>query len=650
MLCSAIVARQRSTHMSHRSLHDCVRDLEKHKMLARITDLEIDPFLDLAAVQRRAYRKGGPALLFSRVKGCAFPMLANLFGSMERIRHIFRHSLRRVEALLEIKADPTKLLRRPWRYAALPRALLHMLPQKVTRGPLLEERCRLSQLPRLVSWPKDGGPYITLPQVYTEHPHAPGFFSSNLGMYRVQLGGNDYIPDQEAGLHYQIHRGIGPHHAAALARGEDLPVNIFVGGPPALTLAAIMPLPEGVPEISFAGALAGRRIAMIMPGKGNALRLPAPAEADFCIYGRLTGKEGFTHIKKEGPFGDHLGYYSLAHDFPALTVDGVYHRKNAIWPFTSVGRPPQEDTVFGAFIHELTADLVPKVFTGVHEVHAVDAAGVHPLLLAVGSERYVPFAPERTPQELITCGLSLLGSTQTSLSKYLLIAAREDNGALSAHHVPDFFAHMLYRTNFARDLHFITRTTMDTLDYSGISLNQGSKLLWAAAGEPVRRLAIETPSSCTLPEGFSHAHIFAPGILLCQGPRHQAPQDTQDPAMQRLAAHLSHCLPVRPKPQTVLARDFPLPEIPLFVVVDDVDFVRASWDNFLWAAFTRSDPATDLYGAHESIRCKHWSCAAPLIMDARKKSFHAPPLEEDPDVERRVDAWGAKGGPLHGFV
>jgi 4-hydroxy-3-polyprenylbenzoate decarboxylase len=410
-----------------------------------------------------------------------------------------------------------------------------------------------------------------------------------------------------------------------------------------------MPLPEGVPELCFAGALAGRRIAMIAPPRG----LPILAEADFCISGYLSGKGGATPLKPEGPFGDHLGYYSLTHDFPVMRVTAVHHRKDAVWPFTSVGRPPQEDTVFGDFIHDLTADLVPTVFSGVHEVHAVDAAGVHPLLLAVGSERYVPFAEGRLPQELLTCGLNLLGTTQTSLSKYVLIGAREDSPGLSTRDVPAFIAHILCRTDFARGLHFITRTTMDTLDYSGISLNQGSKLLWAAAGQPVRGLLADMPADFTLPEGFGNARIFAPGILVCEGPKHRGERDTQDEDMQKLAAHMTALkAPLKmgkSAHQVGSSSGFPQ-EIALLVVVDDAGFTCGSWENFLWVAFTRSDPATDIYGAREFTHCKHWGCAAPLIMDARVKSFHAPPLEDDPEISRRIDAWGAPGGPLHGLV
>ena len=611
--------------MAHRNLHECLADLERVGQLRRI-DAEVDAELLAGAIQRRVFQARGPALLFTRVKDCAFPMAANLFGTLERVHFLFRDTLRSVERLFQLKADPMEGLKHPLRSASLLPALLHTWPKRVRSGPVLECETSISKLPRLKSWPRDGGAYVTLPQVYTEDPARPGFRDSNLGMYRVQLDGNRYRPDEEVGLHYQIHRGIGPHHAEAIRRGEPLRVNIFVGGPPALTLAAIMPLPEGVAELFFAGVLAGHRIEMVERGG-----LPMPAEADFCITGSVDPQ----WLLPEGPFGDHLGYYSLAHDFPVLRVDKVFHRKNAVWPFTTVGRPPQEDTVFGTFIHELTAGLVPTVFAGVREVHAVDAAGVHPLLLAVGSERYVPYAADRQPQELLTCAMNLLGSTQTALSKYVLIAAREDDQNLTAKDIPAFFRHVLERVDLSRDLHFITRTTMDTLDYSGISLNQGSKLVLAAAGRPRRKLAAALPANLPLPPGFGGPKVQSPGVLVIQGPPHDRERDSQDPRMEELCKALENA---------------PLDGFPLVVVADDAAFTAAGWDNFLWVAFTRSDPATDLYGVRAFTHCKHWGCPGPLVMDARLKTYHAPPLESDPEVERRVDALGAPNGPLHGII
>ncbi|GHV53293.1 3-octaprenyl-4-hydroxybenzoate carboxy-lyase [Deltaproteobacteria bacterium] len=614
--------------MIYRNLASVVLDLETTGQLVRI-NAPVDARLEIGLIQRRAFAKKGPALLFTNVKGCSFPMLANLFGVKERIRYLFQSSLASLEALFALKADPFHALRHPLRYARLPLALLHALPKKVASGPVAARRTTLSSLPQLVCWPQDGGSYVTLPQVYTENPARPGFFHSNMGMYRVQLSGKGYAKNTEAGLHYQIHRGIGPHHAEALARGEDLPVVVSIGGPPALALSALFPLPEDLPEICFAGLLAGHRIPMLT-GVGP---LPIPAESDFAIIGRLRG----ARTAPEGPFGDHMGYYSLEHDFPVLTVDAVRHREGAIWPFTTVGRPPQEDTLFGEFVHELTQSLVPAIFPGVKELYAVDDAGVHPLLLAVGRERYVPFAGERCPQELISCGLHLLGTSQTSLSKYVLAAAAEDDATLSAHDIPAFFTHMLARTDFRRDLHFITRTTMDTLDYTGITLNQGSKLLWTAAGREKRRLATEKPANLILPEGFGDILFFAPGVLLCKGPVQVLPRDTADSAMEKLAEHLT-------------GQQEKLAGIALVVVADDAAFTGKNWSNFLWVTFTRSDPATDIYGVSADTICKHWSCEAPLIMDARLKSYQAKPLEMDGAVEKRVEAMAAKGGPLYGLI
>ncbi len=613
--------------MGYKNLSQCLEALESRGELLRISQ-EVDPNLEIGAIQRRVFQARGPALLFTNVKGCNFPMAGNIFGTFERNRFIFRDTIKTIQRLVKLKVDPFELLKRPWKFSGMPKALLHTMPKKVSTGPVLARETDILSLPQLRSWPLDGGGYVTLPQVYTESAEKPGFVHSNLGMYRVQLTGGSYEPNKEVGLHYQIHRGIGYHHAQAITAGVPLKVNVFVGGPPAMTIAAIMPLPEGLPEIFFAGVLAGHRLPMISQANG----LPILAEADFCITGVVDpGRQ-----LPEGPFGDHLGYYSLEHDFPVLKVEKVYHRENAIWPFTTVGRPPQEDTVFGTFIQELTAPLIPTVFSGVHEVHAVDASGVHPLLLAIGSERYVPYAEKREPQEVITCGLSLLGTSQTSLSKYVLICAKEDDPNLNTHDIPYFFRHLLERADWKRDLHFITRTTMDTLDYSGISLNQGSKLVLAVAGAKQKELGTELPADFSLPDGFSRPTFFAPGIVIIQGQPHEKGRDEHDPTLEELGVFLE--------------QSNSLAKFPLVVVTDDAEFTARSWNNFLWVTFTRSDPATDIYGVGAFTHCKHWGCKGSLIIDARLKTYHAPPLEDDPEIEKRVDGLGAPGGPLHGII
>jgi len=612
--------------MGYRNLRECVADLAGNGQLVRI-DREVEPCLEAGAIQRRVYQAGGPALLFTRVKGSGFPLLANLFGTLERARFLFRDTLDDIGRLVEFKSNPAAFLKKPFGLLGAAPAALHLLPRMVGNGPILSGLTTIDALPQVQSWPDDGGPFITLPQVYSESAARPGWRHSNLGMYRVQLSGNDYRTNEEVGLHYQIHRGIGVHHAEALERGVPFRVNIFVGGPPALTVAAVMPLPEGLPELSFAGLLGGRRLELVRR-EGE---LPMPAEADFCI----TGIVDPTRNLPEGPFGDHLGYYSLAHEFPVLRVEKVYHREGAIWPFTTVGRPPQEDTTFGAFIHELTGPLIPTVLPGVHAVHAVDAAGVHPLLLAIGSERYVPYAREREPQELLTIANAILGQGQLSLAKYLWIAAHEDDPP-DIYDIPAFLRHMLERVDWRRDLHFQTETTIDTLDYSGTGLNRGSKVVIAAAGPKRRELPTELPGNLRLPDGFREPRLCLPGVLAVSGPPCTASRGCDDPAMTAFAA--------------AFGPDDPVNAFPLVLVVDDSDFVACTLNNFLWVAFTRSNPAADVYGVESAIVCKHWGCAGALIIDARTKTHHAPPLVDDPAIERRVDELGAPGGPLHGII
>lgn len=609
--------------MSYASLAECVNDLEHNGQLKRI-DALLDPHLQIPWIQRRSFQKGGPALLFTRPKGCRFPLLANLFGSRERVNFIFRSSLRRVKAIFEARADLRRLLKKPRQLLELAPAAWNMRPKVVKSAPVLASRCTKGDLPRLVSWPRDGGAFITLPLVYSEDPLKAG--SANLGMYRIQLDGNDYA-ENEAGLHYQLKRGIGIHHAHSLQNGGNLPVNIHVGGPPALTLAAVMPMPESMSELVFAGLLGDRRVRL-----ARGTHLPVLADADFVIQGSVGSS-----VKPEGPFGDHLGYYSLRHDFPVLSINSIHHRKDAIWPFTTVGRPPQEDTVFGDFIHEFTAPLVGQIFPGLKEIHAVDAAGVHPLLLALGQERYTAYEAVRKPRELLTLAMHLLGSTQTALAKYLLIISAEDAPGLSCREVGDFLQHLLERTDFKRDLIFISQSNADTLDYSGYRLHEGARLIWAAAGSKRRVLARELSALPPLPAGFGDPRLVLPGIMALRGPAHSSGPEEQD---ARIAAELCPCL------ANWAGRE----EMPLIVVVDNSDFCSQSLANFLWLTFTRSDPARDVYGAKEQFRIKRWSCEAPLVIDARLKSFQAPPLEDDPAVTASMQALAKRGGPLENIV
>lgn len=610
--------------MGYKSLADCVADLEKHGHLIRIKE-EVDPYLEMAAIHLRVYERQGPALYFEKVKGSEFPAVSNLFGTLERSKFMFRDSLDKVEQLVNLRSDPIKALKNPFKLPGIGFTALTALPLKQSFKSVFK-KTTISALPQIVNWPMDGGPFITMPQVYTEDIDKPGILNANLGMYRIQLSGNDYELNEEIGLHYQIHRGIGVHQSKANAKGEPLKVSIFVGGPPSHPLAAVMPLPEGLSEMTFAGALGNRRFRYFYDHEGFCLS----ADADFVITGIVYPQDN----KPEGPFGDHLGYYSLTHPFPVMKVHNVYHRKDAIWSFTVVGRPPQEDTSFGALIHEITGSALPKEIHGLKEVNAVDAAGVHPLLFAIGSERYTPYIAERKPQEILTIANHILGKNQLSLAKYLFIAAREDDETLDTNDLSGFMQHILSRIDFKTDLHFHTHTTIDTLDYSGDGLNSGSKVVFAAAGAKKRELAKELPIGFKLPEPFNQYQMAMPGVLTLKGnPYIDAAHTEQE--MVLLNEHLKH------QDLTGLA---------LIVLCDDHQFTAASINNLVWVTFTRSNPAADIHGVGNFIREKHWGCTGPVIIDARRKPHHAPELIKDERVEREIERLAVKGASLHGIL
>lgn len=611
--------------MSYHSLEACLLDLEKHGQLKRVTE-EVDPFLEMATIHHRVYEAGGPALLFERVKGSQFRCASNVFGSLDRSRFIFRDTLEQMQQLIRLKNDPMQALKNPFQYLGAAVAGFKALPLKnPIRKPVLFKEIKISDIPQIQHWPMDGGAFVTLPQVYTEDIDKPGIFNANLGMYRIQLSGNDYRQDLEIGLHYQLHRGIGVHQTKANRKGQPLKVSIFVGGPPSHTVAAVMPLPEGLSEMTFAGALGARRFRYVYRD-GYALS----TDADFVITGEVYPGEN----KPEGPFGDHLGYYSLTHPFPLMKVHKVYARENAIWAFTVVGRPPQEDTSFGELIHEITGEAIPKEIPGVKEVHAVDAAGVHPLLLAIGSERYTPFLPTKQPAELLTIANHILGTGQLSLAKYLFITA-DDSDKLTTHNIQHYFSYILERIHNERDIHFHTHTTMDTLDYSGTGINTGSKVVFAAYGDPIRQLDNSIPPVLETLSDVKCQWIM-PGVVAIQTGKYTnaaAAQATLDLLNEKLSSQLEQ-----------------MHGTPLLVWCDDAEFTAATLKNFLWVTFTRSNPSHDIYGIAPFHENKHWGCRGPVVIDARIKPHHAPAVELDPEMIRKTDRLFAKGGSLEGVL
>jgi 4-hydroxy-3-polyprenylbenzoate decarboxylase len=604
--------------MGYATLEACLLDLEKNGQLLRIKE-EVDPYLEMASIHLRIHEQGGPAILFENVKGSKFRAASNLFGTLERSKFIFRDTLEAVQQVIGLKQDPSKIFKHPLKNLSAAKAALHALPFKSSLFKNnLDNSLRIDQLPLIHHWPKDGGAFVTLPQVYTEDVDQPGIMQSNLGMYRIQLNGNDYKSNEEIGLHYQLHRGIGIHQTKALLKKEALKVSCFVGGPPAHTLAAVMPLPEGMSELTFAGLMGGRRFRYFYED-GYAIS----ADADFVITGSVHDQT----TKPEGPFGDHLGYYSLRHNFPLMHVHKVYAKKNAIWPFTVVGRPPQEDTSFGALIHEITGDAIQHEIPGVQEVHAVDAAGVHPLLVAVGSERYTPFAPAQQPAELLTQANRILGTGQLSLAKFLFITASE-NKSVNTKNLVAYFSYIFERIDWKRDLHFHTNTSIDTLDYSGEGLNQGSKVVFAAYGPVLRKLATAIPEHATQLRTFHNPQIAIPGVLVFETNAFSTYDKAQE-EMQALETQLNA---------------LELSQIAMIIIADQSEFVAANLNNFVWSTFTKCNPSHDMYGIQAFTHNKHWGCKGPLIMDARTKPHHAPALEKEPSVEQSVSVLLSKYG------
>jgi 4-hydroxy-3-polyprenylbenzoate decarboxylase len=609
--------------MSYSSLEQCLIDLEKHGHLIRVKE-EVDPYLEMAAIHLRVHEMKGPALLFENVRGTKFRAASNIFGTLERSKFIFRKTFTKVQDVIRLKDTPSEVFKHPFKNIPTALAALKALPLKnPVKKPILYEEIKITDLPLIHHWKNDGGAFVTLPQVYTEDADFPGVMKSNLGMYRIQLNGNDYELNKEAGLHYQLHRGIGIHQSKANKKGVPLKVSCFIGGPPAHTLAAVMPLPEGISELTFAGILGDRRFRYFYQDD-----FCLSADADFVITGEVFPFEN----KQEGPFGDHLGYYSLQHPFPVLKVHKVYAKKNAVWPFTVVGRPPQEDTSFGELIHELTGGAVPKEIAGLKEINAVDAAGVHPLLLAIGNERYTPFMPVKKPAEILTIANHILGTGQLSLAKFLFITADESN-QLSTKNIQKYFQYVLERIDFSRDVHFYTNTTIDTLDYSGSSLNSGSKVVFAAYGDVKRELNKDVPQIFKELNEFVNPKIIIPGVIGLQAEKfidHQSAKKEMKALSEKLSFSKNE-----------------ISGVAIIVICDDSDFISAVLNNFLWITFTRSNPCVDIYGLNEFIKDKSWGCEGTLIIDARIKPNHAPAVEKDKVTEMKIDYLFNKGGSLN---
>ncbi len=573
----------------HSNIRSLLKDLTRENDL-QVIEVEVDPYLELAEIHRRVIDRGGPALLFKRVKGSPYPVVTNMFGTAKRIDLAFgkkpQELVKRVVAAAEslLPPKPAEL----WKHRSLALDALKLGTKKTGNAPILEAAdrpARLDQLPILTTWQEDGGPFITLPLVYTEHPETG---KHNLGMYRVQR-----YDAATTGLHWQIHKGGGFHYHTAEKLGRDLPVTVFLGGPPALILSAIAPLPEDVPELVLASVLAGEKIR-VTPDPSGRHRLIA--EAEFALVGRVPPHER----RPEGPFGDHYGYYSLQHDYPVFHVDVVYHRRDAIYPATVVGKPRQEDFFIGDYLQELLSPLFPLVMPSVRDLWSYGETGFHSLAAAVVRERYA--------REALVSGFRILGEGQLSLTKFLLLTDQPQD----LRDFPKVLEHVLARVQWETDLFIFSNLAFDTLDYTSGKINHGSKAILLGLGDAVRELPTEFRGE--LPPGVSSAETFCRGCLVVEGKPF-----TEEPGQAQR-----------------LAQDPRLADWPLVVLHDDVS-VAGSSAKFLWATWTRFEPGSDIYAAKTEVDRHHLSYSPPIVIDARMKPGYPDELEVRPDIAELVD-------------
>ena len=562
-----------------------VHELTRDRDLVEVT-APVDAHLEVAEIHRRVIAAGGPALLFTNVRGKAFPLVTNLFGTARRAQMAFGDRplrlIREIVHLAETIMPPTPS--KLWGARGLAGELLTVGMRRQRKGPVTEVVARnlgLDKLPVLTCWPEDGGPFVTLPLVYTTHPDGKG---SNLGMYRLQVHDAG-----TTGMHWQIGKGGGYHYQVAEARGQALPATVFLGGPPALMLSAIAPLPENVPELMLASLIAGGRLPQV-PGPNHHPH-PLVASAEFALMGEVPPLVR----RPEGPFGDHYGYYSLRHDYPIFKLSQIAYRHDAIYPATVVGKPRQEDFYIGDLLQELLSPLFPLVMPAVERLWSYGETGYHSLAAAIVKQRY--------EREAMASAFRILGEGQLSLTKFLLLTDR-------AVDLADFRAtleHVLARSNPATDLYVFSNLSMDTLDYTGPEVNKGSKGVWLGLGDVVRDLPREFAPAAAPPADVTDARVYCGGCLVVEGPAYAADPD----AASRIARHQAFA------------------GWPLVVLTDDAARAARSDMNFLWTTFTRFEPAADIHAAATGVVRHHVSYEGPIVIDARMKPWYPAELACD---------------------
>ncbi len=588
-----------------RDLQSFLTYLEQQGELKRI-HAEVDPELEVTEIATRVVRDGGPALLFERVKGADFPLAMNIFGTERRIElALGRHPGEIGQMLVKlVEGVNPPSLGRLWSQKGRMRELLNMRTsrargqapsQEVSEGPDLQK------MPILKCWPQDGGRFLTYPQVLTAHPQTGG---RNMGIYRM------HVYDQRTtGMHWQIQKGGRFHYWQAEQAGKPIEVAVVLGGDPALMLSAAVALPENVDEVAFSGLLRRGPCAFT---RAKTLSMMVPANAEFILEGYVPPAER----RIEGPFGDHFGYYSRQAPFPVFHIKRITRRRNAIYPATVVGKPPQEDKYIGDATQEMVGPLIRLLRPEVVNLWAHYEAGFHNLLTVAVKVRY--------RREAIKTGLALLGESQLSLTKCVILVdagvnPRDFNAVLEE-----------IRRNFEPqdDLTVIPRAPLDTLDFSSFRTHLGSKMIIDATSPVEEDLAegIGDREEEALPDNVGDLAALDPRILdwrLVKGVLL---------AVKVASGGRELC-------ERLVKTDLPATVKLVAVVSEDVDL--ADPVSLIWGIFTRFDPARDLTFRHGELRGAWPVYQGPVGIDATFKEGYPDPLEMPDEIVQKVSArWG----------
>lgn len=447
--------------MKYRDLRDFIGQLERRGLLKRIQQ-EVDPYLEMTEIADRTLKAGGPALLFENARGHDIPVLANLFGTPERVALGMGEdsvkALREVGRLLAFlkEPDPPKGLRDAWEKLPVFKQVMNMAPKLVNNAPcqaqVIEgDAVDLSRLPIQTCWPGDAGPLITWALVVTRGPEKE---RQNLGIYRQQVIGKNRVI-----MRWLAHRGgaLDFRDWCQQHPGKPFPVSVALGADPATILAAVTPVPDSLSEYGFAGLLRGGKTEVVK-SLGNDLQIPASAE--FVLEGHIYPDD----VADEGPFGDHTGYYNEVEKFPVFTVERISHRENPIYHSTYTGRPPDEPAILGVALNEVFVPILQKQFPEICDFYLPPEGCSYRVAVVSMNKQYAGHAKR------VMMGVwSFL--RQFMYTKFVIVVDNDVN----VRDWNDVIWAMTTRMDPARDTMLVENTPIDYLDFASPVSGLGSK-------------------------------------------------------------------------------------------------------------------------------------------------------------------------------